>query len=73
MSEPNYRWLKKWGPVTSIPFLILFSIGIGIGSGMWLDGKLHTTPWLTIVLTIIGLAAGLYESAKLLIDATRED
>ena len=26
--------------------------------GNWLDGKLHTRPWLTIVFFIFGVAAG---------------
>ena len=59
------------GLITSIPLLILISVGIGIWAGSWLDSKLGTTPWLAIVLTLLGLAAGLYESARLLIDVTR--
>jgi len=59
------------GLITSIPLLILISVGIGLWVGMWLDSKLGTTPWLAIVLTLLGLAAGLYESARLLIDVTR--
>lgn len=61
------------GLITSIPFLILVSVGIGMGLGLWLDGKLGTTPWLAIVLTLLGLASGLYESVKLLINATRDE
>ena len=59
------------GLITSIPLLILISVGIGLWVGMWLDSKLGTKPWLAIVLTLLGLAAGLYESARLLIDVTR--
>ena len=73
MSESNYRWLRTAGMITSIPLLILVSAGIGLGLGLWLDSKLGTEPWLAIVLTIVGLASGLYEAGKLLISATRED
>lgn len=59
------------GLITSIPLLILISVGIGLWVGMWLDSKLGTKPWLAIVLTLLGLGAGLYESAKLLINVTR--
>jgi len=59
--------------VWSIPLLILIATGIGLGLGLWLDGKLGTKPWLAIVLSILGLAAGLYESAKILVSVTRED
>ncbi|MCX6343933.1 MAG: AtpZ/AtpI family protein [Armatimonadetes bacterium] len=73
MSEPNFKWAKSLGLITSIPLLILISVGIGLFAGIWLDGKFHSNPWFTIILIILGLAAGLYESAKLLIDVTRED
>ena len=53
--------------------LILVSTLIGIGLGMWLDGKLGTKPWLAVVLTIVGLAAGLYESIRILIQVTRDE
>ena len=71
MSEPKYGWVRSVGLITSIPLLILISVGIGLWVGMWLDSKLGTKPWLAIVLTLLGLAAGLYESARLLIDVTR--
>jgi F0F1-type ATP synthase assembly protein I len=55
--------------VTSVGFLILIAIGIGLLFGLWLDKILHTGPWMAFVWTIIGLAAGLYEAAKILIKA----
>ena len=73
MSEPNYRWMRTLAQVWAIPVLILVSALIGLGIGLWLDGKLGTTPWLAIVLTLSGLGAGLYESAKILIQVTRGD
>jgi F0F1-type ATP synthase assembly protein I len=38
---------------------VLFPVAIGIGyfGGRWLDGALHTTPWLAIVGTVFGVAA----------------
>lgn len=53
--------------------LILVATGIGLGLGLWLDSKLGTKPWLAVVLCLFGLAAGLYESMKMLIEITRED
>ena len=73
MSDSDFRWMKTMGQVSAIGLLILISALIGLGSGHWLDGKFGTTPWLTFVLTLFGLAAGLYESVRLLLQATRED
>ena len=72
MSEPNYRWVRTAGTVSSIALLILASTGIGLGLGVWLDGKLGTKPWLAFTLILVGLFAGLYESVVILIKATRE-
>ena len=73
MSNSNYQWMRKAGPVWSIPFLIPIATAIGGFMGWWLDSKFGTKPWLVIIFTLLGLASGLYESAKILIQATRED
>lgn len=73
MSRSNYQWMLTAAQVWSIPLLILIATGIGLGLGLWLDSKLGTKPWLAIVLSLLGLAAGLYESAKILVSVTREN
>jgi len=73
MAGPNYGWMQAAAQVWAIPVLILVSTLIGLGLGYWLDGKLGTTPWLAIVFTFLGLAAGLYESVKILIQVSRGD
>ncbi len=73
MSRSNYQWMLKASQVWSIPLLILVATGISLGLGLWLDGKLGTKPWLAIILSMAGLAAGLYESAKILISLTHEN
>jgi len=57
--------------VWSIPVLILVSSVIGLGIGLWLDARLGTEPWLAVGGTLVGLAAGLYESVKILIQVSR--
>jgi F0F1-type ATP synthase assembly protein I len=32
---------------------------LGVWGGGWLDGKFHTSPWLTIVLALLGVGLGL--------------
>jgi len=36
---------------------IVFAIFIGFGIGYWLDSKLGSSPWLTIVFFLLGVAA----------------
>lgn len=73
MNDSNDRWMIKSAPIWSIPFLIPVSTGIGLALGLWLDSKLGTKPWLAIVLTFVGVASGIYEVAKILIEAAREN
>lgn len=73
MGESDYRWVKNAGNVLSIGMLILVSIAVGFGIGYWLDGKFGTKPWLAFVFTLFGLAAGLYESVRILIEAMKDD
>jgi len=72
MMASNDRWIRTAGQVSSIGLLILVCMGIGLGLGYWLDSKLGTAPWLAFVMTLFGLAAGIYESVKILIRATRD-
>ncbi len=71
MAGSDYRWMRAAAQVWAIPVLILVATLIGLGLGYWLDGKLGTTPWLAIVFTFLGLAAGLYESVMILIKVSR--
>jgi ATP synthase protein I len=41
----------------SLGFVFPVAIAIGFFLGRWLDGVFHTTPWLTIVFTVFGIAA----------------
>ncbi|MBS1957525.1 MAG: AtpZ/AtpI family protein [Cyanobacteria bacterium SZAS-4] len=35
-------------------------VGLGAWGGFWLDGQLHTAPWLAIVLSLLGMCLGLW-------------
>ena len=73
MSESNNRWMTQAALVSSIGLLIVVSTLMGLGLGYWLDGKLGTKPWLAFVLTLVGLAAGIYESARIILNAIRSE
>ncbi len=61
MSGSDLGWMRTLGQLSAIGLLIGISTLIGLGLGYWLDGKLGTTPWLAFSLTLLGLAAGLYQ------------
>jgi ATP synthase protein I len=73
MSESNNSWMRQGAMVSSIGLIIAVSTLIGLGLGYWLDSKLGTTPWLAFVLTMLGLAAGIYESARIILNAIRSE
>ena len=43
----------------------------GVFGGIWLDGKLGTSPWLTIVLVFLGAALGFYSLYRNLMKGQR--
>ena len=71
MNDSDSNWIRTLGQVSSVGLLIVVSVLIGLGMGVWLDGKLGTKPWLAFIFTILGLAAGIYESARIIINAIR--
>jgi len=61
---------KLWriaGSTGAVGIEVAVAIAIGYFGGHWLDGKLHTGPWLTIV----GFAAGIGAAIKALVRVTR--
>ncbi len=45
-------------------------VGLGAWGGFWLDGKLHTAPWLAIGLSLLGMSFGL---ARMVMKALQSD
>ncbi len=39
-------------------------IGICVGIGLYADSQLGTNPWITIVMSLVGVIGGLYVSVK---------
>ncbi len=71
MNEPKNPWVQT-GEILSIGLLILVSTLIGLAVGRWLDVMLGTNPLLAFVFTLLGVAAGLYETIRILVRATRD-
>jgi ATP synthase protein I len=61
------KQIKVFARVGALGIELAVSTVIGLFGGRWLDGKLGTEPWLSIVGLILGVVAGfrsLYLTAK---------
>jgi len=66
MAGNDGKWLRGVGFASSIGFLLVASTVIGWFFGSWLDRKLGTDPWLMLVFTLLGVAAGFYETFRVI-------
>jgi ATP synthase protein I len=59
MDKEKIRNLKELAYYSSIGFSVSLSIVIGLAIGVYLDRHVFdTTPWLTLIFLILGIAAG---------------
>lgn len=58
MKKENWRWARELAYYSSLGLSVALSIFIGLGIGVWLDGRFETTPWLTLIFLGFGIAAG---------------
>jgi F0F1-type ATP synthase assembly protein I len=72
-NKSDYKWIQTAGEVGSIGLIVLVSAGLGLLLGIWLDRKFGTTPYLALTMTLVGLAAGIYEAVRILIKVTHSD
>ena len=49
---------------TGMAFQMIVTILVFVFGGIYLDEYLGTDPWATVVLSLVGVAAGLYVSLK---------
>jgi ATP synthase protein I len=57
MKKETYRSFRELAYYSSLGFSVALSIFIGLGIGVWLDGKFDTSPWLTLIFLGFGIAA----------------
>ena len=68
MEERDRKLFRVLGALSTVGITLVVSTVIGYFIGHWLDGKFGTTPWLTVVFLLFGIAAGF----KNLYDQTRK-
>ena len=68
VSQPGAEKAKK-GEALGLAFRvsveIVSAVAIGVGAGWLLDSWLGTTPWLMVVLVVLGFAAGILNVYRL--------
>ena len=73
LAGKDYKWLRKASLASSIGLVLAVSVFIGWWFGSWLDKKLGTSPWLMLVFTLLGVAAGFIEMVRIAQQLSEED
>jgi F0F1-type ATP synthase assembly protein I len=47
-----------------LPFLLVACVAIGGGAGYFLDKRTHTSPLFTLILGLLGFAAGMFQLVR---------
>jgi len=58
MKRETRRTIKDLVYYSSIGLQVALSIFIGLAVGIYLDRRYDTTPWLTLIFLVLGIAAG---------------
>jgi ATP synthase protein I len=68
--------MSLWAQVgfyTSLGFILPAGAVGGLGLGWWLDRWLHTSPFLALIMGLMGAAAGVVEILQILTRAEKRD
>lgn len=61
MREDRRKWIRNAGLASTAGIVLVVATFIGFFFGQWLDKRLGTEPWLTLLLTLMGIVAGFIE------------
>jgi F0F1-type ATP synthase assembly protein I len=70
--DDRYEAIRRAGLLTAVPVLLAISPIIGYYIGRFLDGKLGTEPYLSIMFLILGFVSGAMQVARLIRIANRD-
>jgi ATP synthase protein I len=76
LSRKPAKWAgsaRRIGDAYMIATVLPIAVLLGYGAGWLLDRMLGTAPWCTVVLTAIGIAAGLREAIRIALRVGREE
>jgi len=63
---------RSLGIATQVGVMVVASILIPLLVGLWLDGKLGTSPWITLVLSIVGALVGTISTYRMAVSLVQE-
>jgi len=72
-SNREFRRARLWLDVSVIGIQFPVAIALGYFFGRWLDGHLGTKPWLTLVFSLFGIAAGFLNLFRITAQAARAE
>ena len=76
MEEKDRKLFRVLGALSTVGITLVVATVIGYFIGHYLDGRFGTTPWLTLVFLLFGIAAGfknLYDQTRNLMDMDKQD
>jgi ATP synthase protein I len=71
MKKETRRTFRELAYYSSLGLSVSLSIFIGLAIGVYLDRKFDTSPWLTLIFLVFGIAAG-FRNIALVIKRTRK-
>ena len=72
MPGQDYKWMKKAGLASGIGITLVLATVMGGLMGYGLDRLLGTKPWMLIIFTILGIAAGFVEMIRMVIRLSKD-
>ena len=66
-------FLRTVGELSAVGFAFLLALALGFWLGRGLDRWFGTTPWLTVVFALLGLAAGVLNVYRIVSHALQSD
>jgi ATP synthase protein I len=64
--DSRFRYIRLVGSLGTIPIMLGVGPLIGYFAGRWLDRRLGTAPWLEYILLVLGFAAAVRYTIRLL-------
>jgi ATP synthase protein I len=71
MKRETRRYIRELAYFSSIGLSLALAIFIGLAIGLYLDARWGTSPWMTLIFTVLGVIAG-YRNVGLAIKKIRK-